>query len=869
MTSQIVSRWPSIFAALLLMCACNLFAAESAAMSFDLPADSAEKALKRFSEQAGLEVLFPTQVARSVQTKPVKGEMTPRVAIEAMLAGTGLVVIEDEKTHVFSVRKGTPVEEKNGSSRPASDRTAQNKTHSAAGGEAVLELDPFTLTGTRTRGYGVTASLGGTRIVLPLIDTPVSIVTVNRELMDDVGAANGADGMRWVSGLGPAANPGIGAYSLRGQLPRGATLTSAGSTDVIDGLPGGGLEQETEFIDRFEVVKGAAGTLYGEHNLGGLINRVYKTPRKEAHTTIKTWVSTIGGTFQGSIDNTGSIDRDGEFTYRVIGVFRDGKTSFDGDDSKNAYYGVLEYRPQNGRTKFWGRYEYRYIEANLAQGGTIVDGAGVNSMKYFGRRNLLPFINHDPRIFRYYEFGFSTSTSGKIGDWDLRFVGRMNDDIILGNIPHLFAQAYTMIGADGASLGTIGYNINLGAANTQPTFAGTPWVDIKLTDVVPSTVGPTRNQTSGFFVDLSGNFNTGPVNHRTLIYAQTMNFRQRSIFKNLVFKPEYGGQLTAGNLNIANAFSIVHPVYRDVSWDLFLPPTIATNNSASNNKFAIGLQDNMSMWDNRLLLVGGVRYDFVQNNGTYNYITNVAPRPLTSSNTVSKASVVVKPFPVRGVAFFANYTETFTARFGELVVGSGIPFKNEEGISKEVGLKLELFDARLTMTGSYFDMVTKNLAIFQANPLTGLNEFTQGGRAPAKGWDADFTWLVNENWAVLLGLADVDSKDFRGLRLRGVMNDFNYKGLVRYSASSTSRLRGLAVGAGVVNTSDRLDTTNTFVVPGYNSYDAFVSYSRKNWRFQVNGYNLTDTMEVDGIIQRSLLFANEPRSFRFSAQYDF
>ena len=39
---------------------------ETARKSFNVPADNAEAALKRFSEQSGQEVLFPTDVVRGV-----------------------------------------------------------------------------------------------------------------------------------------------------------------------------------------------------------------------------------------------------------------------------------------------------------------------------------------------------------------------------------------------------------------------------------------------------------------------------------------------------------------------------------------------------------------------------------------------------------------------------------------------------------------------------------------------------------------------------------------------------------------------------------------------------------------------------------
>ncbi len=93
-------------------------AADATRAAFDLPADLAEKSLKRFSEQAGREVLFASQVTRGVQANPVKGEMPPHEALDLLLANTGLIAVPDAKTGAFSVRKETP-EEKNAGSRPA------------------------------------------------------------------------------------------------------------------------------------------------------------------------------------------------------------------------------------------------------------------------------------------------------------------------------------------------------------------------------------------------------------------------------------------------------------------------------------------------------------------------------------------------------------------------------------------------------------------------------------------------------------------------------------------------------------------------------------------------------------------------------
>ena len=273
--------------------------------------------------------------------------------------------------------------------------------------------------------------------------------------------------------------------------------------------------------------------------------------------------------------------------------------------------------------------------------------------------------------------------------------------------------------------------------------------------------------------------------------------------------------------------------------------------------------------DNRILLVLGARYDYIKNDGTFNRITRVQSKGGTTTNVVTKYAVVVKPFENRGISFFGNYSETFEPKFGELIVGSGIPFKNLEGESKEIGLKLELLDSRFIATAAYFTTDLKNNAVFDINPNTGLNEFTQGGISPSSGWDLDFTWMINDNWAALVGLADVDSTDFTGKRLRAAQNEFNYKALVRYSASP-GRFAGLNAGAGVNYVSERSgDTSNTFFEPGFQTWDAFVSYTRGRLRYQLNVNNITDEVSNSGLIFQSLLFANNPLETRFTVDYSF
>src|SRR5688500_2549855 len=79
--------------------------ADGARRMFDVPADAAEKSLRRFSEQSGLEVFYPSSAAKGVRTHAVKGEMTAREALDQMVAGTVLTVVRDEKSGAFSFKR--------------------------------------------------------------------------------------------------------------------------------------------------------------------------------------------------------------------------------------------------------------------------------------------------------------------------------------------------------------------------------------------------------------------------------------------------------------------------------------------------------------------------------------------------------------------------------------------------------------------------------------------------------------------------------------------------------------------------------------------------------------------------------------------
>ncbi|MEY4941463.1 MAG: hypothetical protein RIQ93_3198, partial [Verrucomicrobiota bacterium] len=113
--------------ALILIAATAAHAAEAVRRMFDLPADTAEKSLRRFSAQSGIQVIFPTEVVRDVRTQAVVGEFTSREVLDRLVANTELKVVEDEKTGALTIVRTPP----GVSPPPAPNARGDSKTDSS------------------------------------------------------------------------------------------------------------------------------------------------------------------------------------------------------------------------------------------------------------------------------------------------------------------------------------------------------------------------------------------------------------------------------------------------------------------------------------------------------------------------------------------------------------------------------------------------------------------------------------------------------------------------------------------------------------------------------------------------------------------
>lgn len=79
--------------------------AEEVTRDFEIPAGPAHVTLRQFSAQAGVQLVFPTDLVTGVRTNSIDGRFTPLRALDRMLKGTRLVAFREPKTGALGIRK--------------------------------------------------------------------------------------------------------------------------------------------------------------------------------------------------------------------------------------------------------------------------------------------------------------------------------------------------------------------------------------------------------------------------------------------------------------------------------------------------------------------------------------------------------------------------------------------------------------------------------------------------------------------------------------------------------------------------------------------------------------------------------------------
>jgi len=750
----------------------------------------------------------------------------------------------------------------------------------------VYDLSPFSIDATQDRGYGTSNSLGASRIALPNSDIAASIITLNEQLFQDVAAIDATEVLGYASGIQLASDrhPGHTQYSLRGYAQSGVNLR--------DGLPDRfvaadiSLDESTAY-QRIEVIKGPAGTLYGSHSMGGIVNKVSKFALSSNFTNVDFQVAGGNDEFLKAVIDTNSKIGENSAVRAVVSVKR-GDRHYHEQDAPDNWTNITlmgSHNFNNDGGKIWGRIQYLDYELDREQGwqyltGYLTPGGSAPTVKdpifAVGRHtNIVPEDDVSKGDIYAHEAGYEKSFAGNNSIWTLRLVARHNKgdgdktpSYSQGRpIPvHANGQIVTYINADGEE--TNGDNRYVSAQNglVADWRAGLTLRDFR---------GFREN--SGLYADLHGSFEGFGATHDLILNAQGGNSRQeRAFFFWSVQNPN-------DPTDVGNSFSAVGPNFTG-----FNSKTIPQNNEKKFNRFqgyskgtnsAIGFQDNMKFMEDKLILVIGARYDEVSNDqvrfDVAKSITQdefVRDESSWTSNSdgseTYKLGVVAKV--ADGVSLFAQTATTFNP-ISKVSSETGEKFPNQEGEIIEIGAKFSTPDNRLTATLSWFDMELTNVIINVPLP----QEFGGGtipraiGTQKTDGIELDLAWQPTDNVSLLFAASDLDSTDANGRFFRGVPIKSNWSAFGKYEFTD-GVLDGAFAGAGFRHNAPAPgDSGNSFFTSGGDVADLFFGYSQNNWSVQLNVYNV---LEEDGIISAVIdrLAARYPdTNYRMTARFRF
>jgi len=728
--------------------------------------------------------------------------------------------------------------------QPASPAAVPASKHPA--GEEVLVLSPFVVNTVGDRGYGTSAGLGGTRVNQALIDASMSIANLNQEFLEDIGFTQLSDAVQFVSGMSSTGAQADGRYSTRGR-------NSAGS-NFRDGMPEAFGVNSTEQVDgalfeRIEVVKGPAGVLFGQMDIGGTVNRISKRPLAVEKTTVAASYNTLR-TFRLDADSSQILasTKSGRLAYRLVGTWQEGESDDGSPDNRRILNPSIQYDSARGDTA-WLYYIYQHVNSGTRD---TVPADKSGKLFPFMKPGYPLFPDSSPRWDnrRIYEAGYSKKFEIFGADSAFRIVARVIDNdqdrqnSANGNY-NVFSPAGQLLGTNATVLWD---EIAVGRLEWAGLIKSEHWFTVHGDNLNLdfSTKFRFLGGTNTLFAYLEGekqkskSYLIETLSNRVVGYQRWPNYTLPLTWPDFIHDPASGARVTANS------------------------HTVKTN-------VAFAIQDSLSYWSNRLIFTAGARRDDGDSESR-NFLAAGAPLVTSSyDNWSTKYGVVVKPLPSQSLAIFYNRSDTFTPvstldnNVNSPTYGQIFPHQIGEG--DEIGLKVDMLDSRVVGALVFFDSSLTNQLITVTTP-EGFEIRQPLGKVNTRGIELDLSAKLSSRFTCSVSFSDLKALTLAGVPLRGnPQNTFSFLG--KYSFQG-QKLKGLSVALGYRYAADRAGDTNaSFFLPDLEIYNLNFIYARKTWRAQINIDNLLDSTQVSGSINLARLDLYNKRNVTFKLSRSF
>ncbi|UVN44207.1 TonB-dependent receptor [Pseudomonas mosselii] len=295
---------------------------------------------------------------------------------------------------------------------------------------------------------------------------------------------------------------------------------------------------------------------------------------------------------------------------------------------------------------------------------------------------------------------------------------------------------------------------------------------------------------------------------------------------------------------------------------------VSSNNHTDVESTGIYLQDQIRLNDQWQLLAG-VRFDQFEVDTT-NKLRNLSEKQKDNSFS-PRIGVVYTPW--QDHSFYASWSKTYSPVGGGLIgitpgaAGNTNQTDPEQTRQKEIGVKSEWFDERLSTTLAIYE-----LELYNRRTRDPINpELIQlSGLQRSRGIELTATGNVVGNWYVRggIGLQDAtivkDNNGQQGNRINDVAKR-NASLFVTWKPEL-----GWYAETGLTLVGDRYaDNQNTVILPGYGRWDALAGYRTHDWDVRAALSNITDKTYYSSATSAAQIQVGDPRSLVVTGTYSF
>lgn len=265
--------------------------------SFNISAKPLSQALSEIGQIAGVSIAANEQLLFGINSGSVRGDMTPRQAIAAALAGTGIRYrFTSAKTVTLDLAKMKGLN---------------------ANAQATGDLPTIDVQGGGSKGavgYLATRTSTATKTDTPLINVPQAVSVMTRQQVEDIGAQKLEDVVRYIPGV----NWHQGENNRDQVIIRGQSSTA---DFFVNGMRDDGqVFRDLYNAERVEILKGPNAMIFGRGGGGGVLNRTLK---EADGVPVNEWRWQTGAYNNKRVSGDVGGKINDQFAARINGVFED------------------------------------------------------------------------------------------------------------------------------------------------------------------------------------------------------------------------------------------------------------------------------------------------------------------------------------------------------------------------------------------------------------------------------------------------------------------------------------------------------------------------------------------------------------------